>query len=207
MSKFTEYIGSQFGNPRGIIGKICCVLMNVINRAMYRKTVTAMDICPGDKVLDIGYGNGYLLQQIDKKCEAELYGIDISDDMRLQATKRNKRAEQAGRLSLRVGDCCDLPYEDNMFDGVTSINTIYFWADTVRGLSEIYRVLKPGKSFYNVVYTKEWLDKLSYTKKGFKKYDPAQLMELGRAAGFEQMKIEDIVKGKSFVVIYTKNGR
>lgn len=207
MSKFTEYIGSQFGNPRGIVGKICCVIMNVINRAMYKNTVTAMDICPGDKVLDIGYGNGYLLQQIDKKCEAELYGIDISDDMRLQATKRNKRAEKNGRLSLRVGDCCDLPYEDNMFDGVTSINTIYFWADTVRGLSEIYRVLKPGKSFYNVVYTKEWLDKLSYTKKGFKKYDPAQLMELGRAAGFEQMKIVDIVKGKSFVVIYTKNGR
>ena len=31
MSKFTDYIGSQFGNPRGIIGKICCIIMNIIN--------------------------------------------------------------------------------------------------------------------------------------------------------------------------------
>ena len=32
MSKFTEYIGSQFGNPRGVIGKVCCILMNIINK-------------------------------------------------------------------------------------------------------------------------------------------------------------------------------
>ena len=30
MSKFTEYIGSQFGNPHGFVGRICCVIMNVI---------------------------------------------------------------------------------------------------------------------------------------------------------------------------------
>lgn len=33
MSKFTEYIGSQFGNPHGFVGRICCVIMNVINKA------------------------------------------------------------------------------------------------------------------------------------------------------------------------------
>lgn len=205
MGKFTEYIGSQFGNPHGFVGKICCVIMNVINRAMYKNTVSAMDIKSGDKVLDIGYGNGYLLQLIYKKCNAELYGIDISEDMKIQATKRNKKAVKNGQLFLRVGDCCDLPYEDNMFSGVSSINTVYFWNDTIKGLTEIKRVLKPNKSFYNVVYTKEWLDALSYTKKGFKKYEPAQLVEFGKAAGFEKIEVRDIVKEKSFVVIYTKN--
>lgn len=60
------------------------------------------------------------------------------------------------------------------------------------------------KSFYNVVYTKEWLDKLSYTKKGFKKYEPEEFIQLGKMAGFEKVKVKDIVKGKSYVVIYTK---
>lgn len=55
------------------------------------------------------------------------------------------------------------------FAAVTSINTVYFWNNTVKGLSEIRRVLKLGATFYNVVYTKEWLDKLFYTKKGFQK--------------------------------------
>ena len=72
MSKFTEYIGSQFGNPRGLIGRICCVIMNVINKAMYKKTVALIDAGPDDKVLDIGYGNGYLLKYLYKKNKIRL---------------------------------------------------------------------------------------------------------------------------------------
>lgn len=155
MSRFSEYIGSQFGNPHGFVGKICCVIMNVINKAMYKNTVSLMDVKKGDAVLDIGYGNGYLLQSIYKKAKVELYGIDISEDMKHQAEKRNKKANEEGKLFLRVGDCCDLPYEDNFFSAITSINTIYFWNDTVKGLSEVNRTLKKGASFYNVVYTKE----------------------------------------------------
>lgn len=205
MSKFTEYIGSQFGNPRGFVGKICCILMNVINSPMYKNTVKAMRLETKDKALDIGYGNGFLLRQIYKKNKVDLYGIDISEDMKKQAIKRNRQAMRNGQLFLRVGDCCNLPYDDNMFSGVSSINTIYFWSNTIKGLSEIRRVLKSGKSFYNVVYTKDWLDKLSYTKKGFKKFTPEELIELGKKAGFERIETKDIVKGKSFVVIYTKS--
>lgn len=44
MSKFTEYIGEQFGNPHGFVGKVCCVIMNVINKAMYRKTISLLEV-------------------------------------------------------------------------------------------------------------------------------------------------------------------
>ena len=204
MSKFTEYIGSQFGNPRGFVGKVCCVIMNVINKAMYKNTVSLIDIPSGSNLLDIGYGNGYLLNRVYKKTRANLYGIDISEDMKIQATKRNKIAMHDEKLFLDIGDCCDLKYADDFFEAVTSINTVYFWEDTIKGLSEIRRTLKAGGSFYNVVYTKEWLDKLSYTEKGFKKFGPDELISLGKSAGFENIQVKDIVKGKSFVVIYTK---
>ena len=97
-----------------------------------------------------------------------------------------------------------MSYNDDTFTAISSINTIYFWSDTVKGLTEICRVLKPGGTFYNVVYTKEFLDDLAYTKKGFKKFVPKQLVEFGKQAGFEKIKVKHIVKGKSFVVIYTK---
>lgn len=204
MGKFTEYIGSQFGNPRGFVGKVCCIIMNIINNAMYKNTVSLVEISSDGNILDIGYGNGYLLKSIYKKTKANLYGIDISEDMKVQATKRNKAASNDGKLFLDTGDCCDLKYADDFFGAVTSINTVYFWEDTIKGLSEINRTLKAGGSFYNVVYTKEWLDKLSYTKKGFKKFGPDELTAFGRAAGFENIQVRDILKGKSFVVIYTK---
>lgn len=204
MSKFTEYIGSQFGNPRGFAGKICCVIMNIINKAMYKNTVSLMEISSDGNLLDIGYGNGYLHECVYKKTKANLYGIDISEDMKIQATKRNKTAMNDGKLFLDIGDCCNLKYENDFFEVVTSINTVYFWQDTVKGLSEIHRTLKAGGSFYNVVYTKEWLDKLSYTEKGFKKFGPEELLAFGRTAGFENIQVKDIVKGRSFVVIYTK---
>ena len=207
MSKFTEYIGSQFGNPRGFVGSVCCLIMNTINKQMYRSTVELMQasgIKPADKILDIGYGNGYFLQQAGRKCGAELYGIDISADMKATAERRNQKTKEAGRLHLEIGDCCDLPYEDEMFSAAASINTVYFWQDTVQGLSEIRRVLKPGASFYNVVYTREWLDTLSYTEKGFRKFEPQELIELGEKAGFADARVEEIVRGKSFAVIYRK---
>lgn len=204
MSKFTEYIGKQFGDPHGFVGKVCCMIMNVINKPMYLKVVDEVRLSGGEKLLDIGYGNGYLLQKLYKKAKAELYGIDISEDMKTQAENRCKNAKSDGRLFLRVGDCCDLPYDDEMFSAVTSVNTVYFWSDTVKGLSEIRRTLKTGGSFYNIVYTKEFLDKLSYTKKGFRKFSPEELTELGRKSGFDNIEVRDIVKGKSFAVIYTK---
>lgn len=202
--KFTEYIGSQFGNPRGFVGKVCCLLMNIINNAMYKKVAASINVAPGGKALDIGYGNGYLLSMLDKKQKLDLYGIDISEDMLQLATQRNRAAAESGRLHLEVGDCCDLKYENDTFEVVTSINTVYFWSDTVKGLSEIRRVLTNGANFYNVVYTKEWLDALSYTKKGFKKFEPEELVELGRQAGFEDIEVKPVVKGKSFMVIYKK---
>lgn len=204
MSKFSEYIGSQFGNPRGLIGKICCIGMNIINKPMYRNTVAQMNFDKGDKILDIGYGNGFLLHEIYKKNQVDMYGIDISEDMKKTALKRNNKALKNEQLFLEIGDCCDLPYENDLFSAVSSINTIYFWSDTAKGLSEIRRVLKKGKSFYNLIYTKEWFGESSVTEKGFKKFDADELVELGKEAGFEKVEVRDVVKGKSLMVIYTK---
>ncbi len=204
MSKLTEYIGSQFGNPRGIVGFLCCKCMNIINNRMYRKTVALLSLKKDQKLLDIGYGNGYLLELADKTFGCSLYGIDISEDMKDLAEKRNRKALEAGRLDLQVGDCCNLEFADSSFDAVSSINTVYFWPDTVKGLSEIRRCLVPGGCFINAVYTKEWLSRTKMAEKGFRKFDSDELVDLGRQAGFETIETVEIVKGKSFAIVYRK---
>lgn len=204
MGKFSEYIGSQFGNPRGLVGRCCCIVMNVINKALYRKTVALVRLNGKSKALDIGYGNGYLIQKLYKKYRPFICGIDISEDMRAAAEKRNAAAINDGKLRLSVGDCCELEYEDGAFDAVTSVNTVYFWNDTLKGMREILRVLKQGGRFYNAVYAREWLQRVSYTRKGFKMFEREDYVSLGRQAGFKEIEIIDISKGKSFVVVYTK---
>ena len=41
-------------------------------------------------------------------------------------------------------------------------------------------------------------------KKGFQKFEPEELIELGKHAGFAEARVEEIVSGKSFAVIYRK---
>jgi SAM-dependent methyltransferase len=105
---------------------------------------------------------------------------------------------------LALGDCCDLQFPDETFDAVTSINTIYFWRDTGTGLSEIRRVLKADGIFVNAVYSQEWLKRVSYTKKGFKFFSKQDYISDGKKAGFSDVMVEDIVKGKSFRIVYRK---
>ena len=204
MNKFSKYISSQFKNPRGIGGVLISIIQNVINKAMYKRAVSLINVQSNENTLDIGYGNGHLLEMIYRKNPVNMYGIDISSDAKDMATKKNKKADSVGQLHLKVGDCCDLPYEDDMFAAVTSINTVYFWTDTVKGLSEIRRTLKKGKSFYNIVYTKEYLNTIKYTQIGYKKFEPEELIEYGKQAGFESIELKEIISGKSYVVIYTK---
>lgn len=204
MNNFSKYISSQFKNPRGIGGVIISIIQNVVNKAMYKNAVSLVNLQSNENILDIGYGNGHLLEMIYKKNPVNLYGIDISNDAKDMATKRNKKADAVGQLHLNVGDCCDLPYVDDMFAAVTSINTVYFWTDTVKGLSEIRRTLKKGKSFYNIVFTKAYLNTIKYTRNGYKKFEPEELIECGKQAGFDSIEIKEIINGKSYVVIYTK---
>lgn len=197
-------IGQQFSNPRGFIGAICCKIMNCINNKMYKSVINEVTADESSTVLDVGYGNGYLLKKLYKKFGCNLYGIEISTDAKKIAEKRNAKGIKGGKIKLLEADCCDMPFDEEIFDSVATVNTVYFWEDTKKGLSEIRKVLKDGGKFYNAVYTREWLQKLPYTKEGFKFFDKEDYIRLGKDAGFKEVEIKEIKKGKNFVVVFTK---
>lgn len=204
MSKFGDYWASQCGNPRGFIGNIMTLAMNRANNVMYRGLIDTVKLSENSKILDIGFGNGYFTKLIYKKIKCSIYGIDISGDMIKTASKKNKRGIQNGDIHLSIGDCCQLEFENNSFDIVTTMNTIYFWKDTLQGLTEIYRVLKNDGIFYNAVLTKESLDKVFYTKNGFKKFEKEEYMKLGKQAGFKNVSFQTLGKDYGLLVIYEK---
>ena len=204
MGKILEYFGSQCGNPRGIIGNIMTWGMNRANKEMYRAIVNAVRLDSGKEILDVGYGNGYLIEQLYDKAKCKIYGIDISNDMLEQASKKNKQGINKGMIQLSVGDCCNLNFGNNSFDIVTTMNTIYFWNDTLKGMQEIYRVLKNDGIFINAVFTRESLEKVAYTKNVFKFFEREDYIILGKQAGFQKVDFKELANGFSFLVIYKK---
>jgi ubiquinone/menaquinone biosynthesis C-methylase UbiE len=107
-------------------------------------------------------------------------------------------------MKFQLGDCCDLSFKDKTFDVVTTMNTIYFWNDTAKGMSEINRVLKDNGIFYNAVISKENLDKFFYTKNGFKKFTKDEYIELGKKAGFRKIRIKTLGNNYGLLIIYRK---
>jgi SAM-dependent methyltransferase len=119
------------------------------------------------------------------------------------AYKRSTHAALDRRMNLTLGDVVKTDFESGFFDKVYTINTVYFWDDLMAGLSEIYRILKDDGVFINAIYSREWLDKLSYTRTGFAKYALDELTQVGERCGFA-VDVEPISKGKSYCIIYKK---
>ena len=93
------------------------------------------------KILDVGCGKGYLLYDFKKLLpECEIHGLDISN-------YAIKNCKEEIRDSLKVGNSIKLPWEDNYFDLVISINTLHnlYSYELEKSLLEIERVGKKNK--------------------------------------------------------------
>jgi ubiquinone/menaquinone biosynthesis C-methylase UbiE len=192
---FTNYWGRQFGNPTGLGGKVATFIMNRMNQPMY-KTILR-ETKNNTNVLDVGFGNGYLLKKLLKKSNSTFYGIDISQDMVKTAKQKNRKFVSSARLHLTKATVENMPF-DISFGQIYTINTVYFWNDLGASLNEIYNKLESGGEFFNVCYTKAYLDKLGYTK-DFKKYTEQELLTATQLAGFTA-EVIPIKQGKSFYV-------
>jgi ubiquinone/menaquinone biosynthesis C-methylase UbiE len=109
----------------------------------------AAEICPGQRVLDLGCGTGTLALLIRARCpEAQVVGLD--PDPKALAIARRK-AERAGvEIDWQQGFADDLPFEDASFDRVVSSLVFHHLPpDRVRAtVPELQRVLKPGGSVW-----------------------------------------------------------
>ena len=201
----TQYIGEQFGKPTGIGGKISTFVMNQMNQKQYNATQSLLKLSDDERVLDIGFGNGYFLRKLSRKSNSQLYGIDVSDDMVQYAKHRLKKQIAQGTMAVEQGDVMHLDFPDGYFDKVCSINTLYFWRGLGPGLREIHRVLKPEGVFITAIYSKEFLESWSYTQYGFAKYTLQEIEEAAVRHGFT-VHMTTIKKGVSYCFAFSKVG-
>lgn len=91
----------------------------------------------GTNVLDIGCGSGYGSAKLNE-AGYQITGVDISKEMIRLATQFRKHAP----ISFIQADANELPFADQSFDGVMSINVLEWTNIPVEALAELTRVLK-----------------------------------------------------------------
>lgn len=100
------------------------------------------------KVLDIATGTGDLAIMLAKKITtANIVGLDISNGMLEIAKQKVATKNLNNTIELVLGDSEKLNFEDATFDAITVAYGVRNFEDLDKGLSEIYRVLKPNGIF------------------------------------------------------------
>jgi ubiquinone/menaquinone biosynthesis C-methylase UbiE len=136
---------SQFGGPRGLLGRVAGWIMAGRNLPTNAWMVELLEFEPGDAVLDVGCGPGRGVEVAAARAwRGSVAGVDVSEVMVRQAARRNRAAVIGGLVELRQADAGRLPYRGGRFTKAGSVNSVQFWAPPERGFAELYRVLAPG---------------------------------------------------------------
>jgi ubiquinone/menaquinone biosynthesis C-methylase UbiE len=147
VQQIRRILRTQFGRPTGLLGKAAGVIMahrqSNIDRIHW--TLSLLKVQPQDRVLEVGIGPGVAIEQLAGIANAGFVaGIDHSDEMISQATRRNSDAVRAGRVFLCRASASALPRFDTPFDKIFTINSIHFWNDPVACLRNLRGLLRPG---------------------------------------------------------------
>lgn len=98
---------------------------------------------PDMHILDVGCGVGGSTRRLSNEKGCRVTGIDLSDEYIDTAERLTKLLGMQEKLKFQVGSALDMPFEDNTFDGIWSIQMSMNVEDKKQWLHEMYRVLKP----------------------------------------------------------------
>ena len=137
--------GQMFDQIAGRYDLLNRVMSMGIDQSWRRKTVAAMALPAGARVLDLATGTGDLALMIARiHTDARVVASDPSIRMLEVGVEKVARNGLAERVQLEEGDAQALPYDDDSFDGCCIAFVIRNVPDRSAALAEMARVTKPG---------------------------------------------------------------
>jgi ubiquinone/menaquinone biosynthesis C-methylase UbiE len=173
--------------------------------AWRRAAVAALDLRPGERVVDIGSGPGFVALDVAEAVgpTGRVVGVDVSESMLSIATARAARTT-VGWADFRAGEASSLPVGDGECDAAISTQVLEYVPDVPAALAEIHRVLKPGgrvaivdTDFDSFVWHSSDPERMRRVMAAWDEHLadphlPRQLAPLLRAAGFTVRRRETI---------------
>ncbi|MGI9526772.1 MAG: class I SAM-dependent methyltransferase [Weeksellaceae bacterium] len=162
-------------NPNGIDGIRMGKKMNASNAKMITNSIRFLDLKPKQKVLEIGHGNGGHVPEFFKIVpNLEFQGLETSETMWREAQKENQKLN----ATFHLYDGVIIPFDEHTFDRIISVNTLYFWSDPQKMLSEIAQTLKPKGLAVITFMLKSFMENLSFVGEEFNLYEKEDFVTL-----------------------------
>lgn len=121
------------------------VLSGRTDVAWRKKAIGMLKKYRPQQVLDIATGTGDMALRAYKMLEPQqVTGVDISAQMLEVGRQKIAKEGLSNRITLELGDSENLQFPDNRFDAAMAAFGVRNFENLEKGLSEMYRVLKPG---------------------------------------------------------------
>jgi arsenite methyltransferase len=163
------------------------------------KTIRLMDLRPGERILDLGCGSGWATRLLARfvgegpEGFGQVVGVDVSDEMIRVARAASKDFDNT---MFVWGSATQIPWEENFFDKVLSVESFYYYPDQERALAELFRVMAPKGRLFILInlykdnpYSLQWVDKL---KVPVHVRSAAEYADLLKAHAFEHVEYRQI---------------
>jgi arsenite methyltransferase len=140
------------------------------HRYITEQTIRHMDLRPGERVLDLGCGTGWATRLLARLVgegpngSGQVIGLDVADEMIRRARAQSTEFENT---LFVVGSAEKIPWEENFFDKVLSVESFYYYPNQERALAELFRVMAPYGRLFILInlytdnpYTLRWVKEL-----------------------------------------------
>jgi ubiquinone/menaquinone biosynthesis C-methylase UbiE len=160
-------------------------MMSKGNRTIIYDSFKVLNIEEYDNILEIGMGNGFYVKDILEKSDHINYtGCDYSELMVQDSEKLNAHWISKGKARFIQANISSLPFSNNTFNKIFTINTLHFWDNEIDALNEIKRILQPGGKFIISFRPKHQTEKYPFTKYGFNQFSKEDVEKLLLENGF-----------------------
>lgn len=184
-NKFRAFLANQLGFPKGWFGKLLLRFLNRNNAMMNDLVLQNLDLLMGDRILEIGFGGGYLIEQIANTALPQLIvGVEQSQDA-IDLCKQKFQAQiNKSEIEFHLTDAIELPFPNGAFNKICTVNTIYFWAEPSKVFAECFRVLVDDGKLLISYNSKDFLSKQKFADHGFIGYEVSEIESILKLAGF-----------------------
>ena len=116
--------------------------IDLIEELLFFAGVTSQN--PPQNIIDVGCGIGGSTLYLAEKFGAQATGITLSSVQASRARERAINANLEKQVTFEVANALEIPFADNSFDLVWSLESGEHMPDKAKFLEECYRVLQPG---------------------------------------------------------------
>jgi len=159
------------------------------------QTLRRMDLHAGERVLDLGCGTGWASRILARlvangpQGSGQVVGLDVSDEMVRRARAQSKDFDN---VMYVWGSADEIPWQENYFDKVLSVESFYYYPDQQKTLTELFRVMAPHGRLFILInlyrdnpYSLRWVKELQVPVHA---RSEAEYLDLLRSAGFDRVE-------------------